>query len=69
MSDAIKRKIQDAMDIVKEIPKPYHNIAFDAVLKHLLSSDGNVPDAKQRKPESIPTTPKIERIGINRHKH
>ena len=55
MIEAINEMIQKAIHIVKDVPEPYHNIAFEAVLKHLLLSKGVVQTVKHHKPESIPT--------------
>ncbi len=49
LTDMIEKKIEEAMNIVKKIPEPYHSIAFGIVLKHLLS-ETNTTITRQHKP-------------------
>ncbi|MDE2590908.1 MAG: hypothetical protein KGL95_14730 [Patescibacteria group bacterium] len=54
MTDFINKIIQQAMHIVKDIPPPYHDITYEAVLKYLLATKGmNQTENHHPKIESI----------------
>ncbi len=63
MTSEIRKKIDEAINIVKDVPKPYHDLSFEVVLGHLLNSGTPVQKISQKRP--IPIPQKGGKIGID----
>jgi hypothetical protein len=63
MSTEIRKKIDEAIRIVVDVPEQYRNMAFESVLNHLLNS--STVTQKTSLKHVISTTQKEKSIGID----
>ncbi|MDE1818702.1 MAG: hypothetical protein KGI19_08885 [Thaumarchaeota archaeon] len=63
MTSDIKKKIDEAINIVKDVPEPYQNLSFEVVLGHLLNSTTTTTSKTSHK-QSISIVKKEGQTGI-----